>query len=147
MKLAATRFRLLPLLAGVLLTASARPAARADIQAPPASEQSPTRKLGRGLGNIAFGASELPVTLGETNTYEGNSAAWSYGFVRGLGRGLARIGVGVWEVATWPFPLNKGKYTPTLRSEVPWIYSGYQEFPPELGFETRYRYTRETGSN
>ena len=36
--------------------------AQADIQQPPASEWGPTRKLGRGLGNIAFGLTELPTS-------------------------------------------------------------------------------------
>lgn len=40
-----------------LLTASF---ALADIQQPPSSEWGPTRKLGRGLGNICYGITELP---------------------------------------------------------------------------------------
>ena len=44
---------------------------------------------------------------------------------------------------TAPFPINKGKYTPELlRDNVPWIHSGYEEFPPELGWESRYNYAR-----
>ena len=42
---------LLPVI-GLLLAVSL---ASADIQQPPSSEWGPTRKLGRGLGNIAFG--------------------------------------------------------------------------------------------
>ena len=122
-------------------------AARADIQAPPGADHSPTRKLSRGVANVTFGFTEVPVTIARTNEYEGNAAAWTLGVIKGFGRGFARVGVGFYEVVTWPFPTEKGKYTPTLRREVPWILNGYQEFPPELGFETRYRYTRETGSN
>ena len=121
--------------------------ARADIQAPPGADHSPTRKLSRGVANVAFGFTEVPVTIARTNEHEGNAAAWTLGVIKGFGRGFARVGVGFYEVVTWPFPTEKGKYTPTLRREVPWILNGYQEFPPELGFETRYRYTRETGSN
>lgn len=130
-----------------LLALATVPAARADIQAPPGADQSPTRKLSRGIANMTMGFTEVPVTIATTNEYEGNAAAWTLGVIKGFGRGFARTGVGFYEVLTWPFPTEKGKYTPTLRREVPWILNGYQEFPPELGFETRYRYTRTTGSN
>ncbi len=116
--------------------------AMADIQAPPASDYGPTRKLGRGISNIAFGVTEIPVALTEVNYAEGNSAAWGYGLVRGVGRTFARLGYGIYEVALFPFPTHKGTYYPPYRSDIPWINSGYQEFPPELGFETRYNYGR-----
>ncbi len=115
----------------------------ADIQQPPAADQGPTRKLGRGLGNIAFGSSEIITAMTEVNYAEGNSAAWSYGLVRGVGRTLARLGFGIYEVLLFPFPTQKGGYYPPYRSDIPWIKSGFQEFPPELGFETRYQYTRD----
>lgn len=115
----------------------------ADIQAPPASDYGPTRKLGRGLANIAFGSSELLDSMASINYSEGNSAAFSYGLVRGIGRTFARLGYGVYEVLLFPFPTQKGGYYPPYRSDIPWIHSGYQEFPPELGFETRYQYVRD----
>lgn len=114
----------------------------ADIQAPPASDYGATRKLGRGIGNIAFGITELPFQMTLVNDLEGNSAAFSYGFVRGAGRFLARMGFGIYEVALFPFPTHNGTYYPPYRSDIPWINSGYSEFPPELGFETRYDYGR-----
>lgn len=117
--------------------------ALADIQQPPAADQGPTRKLGRGIGNIAFGSTEIINSMTEVNYAEGNSAAWSYGLVRGIGRTLARLGYGVYEVLLFPFPTQKGGYYPPYRSDIPWIKSGYQEFPPELGFDTRYQYTRD----
>jgi len=49
----------------------------------------------------------------------------------------------VYEVALFPFPTQKGTYYPPYRSDIPWINSGYQEFPPELGFDTRYNYVRD----
>jgi putative exosortase-associated protein (TIGR04073 family) len=117
--------------------------ALADIQATPASDQGPTRKLGRGIGNIAFGSSEILDSISSVNYFEGNSAAFSYGLVRGIGRTLARMGYGVYEVLLFPFPTQKGTYFPPYRSNIPWINSGYDEFPPELGFETRYQYNRD----
>lgn len=114
----------------------------ADIQAPPASDQGPTKKLGRGITNIAFGASEVIESIFGVNYAEGNAAAYGYGSIRGVGRALARLGYGVYEVLLFPFPTHKGTYFPAYRSNIPWIHSGFGEFPPELGFETRYNYTR-----
>lgn len=117
----------------------------ADIQAPPASDQGPTRKLGRGLGNILFGPAEILDSMAAVNYDEGNSAAFSYGLVRGVGRAFARLGYGIYEVLLFPFPTQKGTYAQPYRSDIPWINSGYAEFPPELGFETRYNYARDYG--
>ncbi len=125
-----------------LLTLAICSIAFADIQAPPASDFGPTRKLGRGLGNIAFGLTEIPFQWAVINEMDGNAAAFSYGLVRGTGRVFARLGYGIYEVALFPFPTQKGGYTPPYRSDIPWINSGYSEFPPELGFETRYDYAR-----
>ncbi len=129
------------LLAVALLTGAS--IAFADIQAPPASEFGPTRKLGRGISNIAFGSTELLTSFTEVNYSEGNSAAWSYGLVRGVGRTLARLGYGIYETALFPFPTAKGTYRPAYKSDIPWIHCGYSEFPPELGFESRYNYVRD----
>ncbi|CAN5511644.1 hypothetical protein BH09VER1_BH09VER1_44960 [soil metagenome] len=115
----------------------------ADIQQPPASDYGPTRKLGRGIANVAFGLSEIPDSIAAQNYSEGNAAAWSYGLVRGVGRSFARLGYGVYEIATFPLPTVRGSYRPPYRSDIPWINSGYSEFPPELGFETRYNYVRD----
>ena len=117
--------------------------ALADIQQPPASDYGPTRKLGRGIANIAFGITEIPDSIFAINDSEGNAAAWSYGLVRGVGRSFARLGYGLYEVATFPAPTVRGSYRPPYRSIVPWINSGYEEFPPELGWETRYDYVRD----
>ena len=114
----------------------------ADIQDPPVNDYGPTRKLGRGLSNTVFGWSEIPVTIATINTNEGNSAAAGYGVVRGVGRGFARFGVGLYEALLWPIPVYKG-YMPILPSDNSSIHRGYQEFPPELGNESKYPYVRE----
>jgi putative exosortase-associated protein (TIGR04073 family) len=116
----------------------------ADIQAPPASDYGPTRKLGRGLSNILWGSSEIIDSMASVNYSEGNSAAFSYGIVRGVGRMFARLGYGIYEVVLFPFPTQKGTYKPPYKSDIPWINSGYPEFPPELGWETRYDYSRSS---
>ena len=129
---------LLSLALGSLVTATAL----ADIHDPPMNDQGPTRKLGRGIANIAFGVTEIPTVMSEMNEREGNSALWSYGAVRGIGRFFARLGYGIYEVTTFPFPTTRSSYRPPYKSNIPWIHGGYEEFPPELGFHTRYRYVR-----
>ena len=127
----------------LLLACAFAVAARADIQQPPASDYGPTRKLGRGISNIAFGATEIIDSITSVNYEEGNSAAFSYGVVRGVGRCFARLGYGIYEVALFPFPTHNGTYYPPYRSDIPWIHSGYEEFPPELGWNSRYSYVRD----
>ena len=114
----------------------------ADIQDPPSNDYGPMRKLGRGISNVLFGWSEIPVTIAKINQDEGNSAAGGYGVVRGVGRGFMRLQAGIFEILTFPIPLIRGTYYPVLESDIPWIHAGYQEFPPELGFETKYPYVR-----
>ncbi len=137
-----TQMRLPPcvVLFSVLFTISA--SVMADIQEPPMTTQGPGRKLSRGLANILTGASEIPIQVVSANETEGNSAI-IYGAVRGFTRFIARLGCGVYEVITFPFPTNKGTYFQPYTSNIPWVNSGMEEFPPELGFETRYRYVRD----
>jgi putative exosortase-associated protein (TIGR04073 family) len=115
----------------------------ADIQDPPSNDYGPTRKLGRGVSNVVFGWSELPVTVGKINEIEGNSAAAGYGVVRGVARSFARFGVGIYEAVTAPAPVWRGTYLPILPSDVHHIHAGYSEFPPELGNESKYPYVRK----
>jgi putative exosortase-associated protein (TIGR04073 family) len=128
----------------LLVAVAIATSAFADIQQPPASDFGPTRKLGRGVSNIAFGYIEVLDSMAMVNFDEGNSAAFGYGLVRGIGRSFARLGYGVYDVVTFPCPTVRGTYRPPYRSDIPWINSGYTEFPPELGFETRYSYVRDS---
>ena len=112
----------------------------ADLQSPPMIDQGPTRKLSRGFGNLVFGITEWPETIALINQREGNSAAASYGVIKGLGRTFARMGAGVYEMATFACPTYRGSYRPILPSNIPWIHSGYEEFPPELGWDSRLDY-------
>ena len=115
----------------------------ADIQDPPGNDYGPTRKLGRGIGNFLFASTELPHSVCEMNKWEGNSGAASYGIVRGLGRSTARHFTGLYEIFTFAAPVHDDSYRPVLPSDVPWIHAGYSEFPPELGFESKYPYCRD----
>ena len=114
----------------------------ADIQDPPMNDQGPTRKLTRGLANLAFGTTEILDTVCKINDREGNAEAASYGVVRGIGKTLLRIRYGVYDVLTFPFPTTRSSYRAPYKSDLPWIHGGMSEFPPELGFQSRYRYVR-----
>jgi putative exosortase-associated protein (TIGR04073 family) len=125
------------LLLGLALTG------RADIHDPPSNDYGPTRKLGRGISNLLFGVAELPDSITKVNSAEGNTAAGGYGVVRGVGRSAMRMAAGIFEIATFPIPLVRGTYMPVLESNTHWIHAGYQEFPPELGNESKYPYVRQ----
>ena len=127
----------------LLLALACAPAAVADIQDPPANDYGPTRKLGRGLSNLFLAPAEITTTVATINKNEGNSAAAGYGVVRALGRSAERHFAGFLELVTWPFPTWRDSYYPILPSDIPYIHGGYQEFPPELGNETKYPYVRD----
>lgn len=132
------------LLSFLLVTAFAA-AAFADIQSPPMAQEGPTRKFGRGLSNVAYGVCEVPVTLCQVNDGLGNSSAFGFGVIQSINRSLYRIAGGIFDVTTFPFPIYKGSYRSPYPSDLIWGEQGYYEFPPELGFETRFDYTRTYG--
>ena len=125
----------------ILLAVAFGAVAYADIQAPPMTDMGPTRKLGRGISNVLFGFTELPSTICKVNNKEGNSAAFSYGVTKGVGRSLFRFGIGWYEIVTFPAPCYKSSYRAPYRSNIPWINGGFEEFPPELGWSSVYDYT------
>ena len=114
----------------------------ADIQDPPMLKHGALRKLGRGLANITCGVTEVYTSMDQANEDDGNAAFLTSGLVRGVARTLTRFGAGVFDVVTFPFPLAKGSFAPVLKQPIPWVQGGYEEFPPELGFETRFDYCR-----
>jgi putative exosortase-associated protein (TIGR04073 family) len=130
-------------LLSLTLFAAFATAAVADIQSPPMAAQGPGRKFGRGISNILFGITELPCTFVAVNHKEGNSAAFAYGVHLGLARSFYRFGKGWYDVLSAPLPTYKDSYCPPYGLDLVWGHNGYAEFPPELGFETRFSYSRE----
>ena len=118
----------------------------ADIQDPPMNDQGPIRKLSRGLANLLGGSTEIFVTWTARNAGEGNSAAAYHGLEDGVWRTLVRMGAGFYDVVTFPAPTMKGSYASPLPSCAPWVNNGFEEFPPELGFESRFPYSRMSRS-
>ena len=125
----------------------------ADIQAPPASEYTATRKLGRAISNILFAVEEIPTTMIRWNEAEGNNAGFSVGVVDGIGRTFTRIGYGFYELGTFWAPTHKCTYKPCyedscgrsgLKEYNEW--RGFSEFPEELGFQSMYNYCRSSSN-
>ena len=105
------------------------------------------RKLGRAWANMLYSSSEIGMTMQRVNELEGNSAGATYGFIKGVSRWVVRTGTGIYEFVTFPFPLNRRSYRPVLRSNIPWVNGGYEEFPPSFSFQTRKRYTTTSDRN
>ena len=115
----------------------------ADIQAPPASTYTPTRKLGRALSNIFLSMEVYEQIVRKTEQY-GSNAGWSYGLVDGYRRAFQRFGYGWYELVTFYCPTYKGTFKPPYqrcgedhRIEMN-PHDGLSEFPPTLGFDRYY---------
>ena len=104
--------RIILLLAGALLVSTP---AFADIQASPASKWDWSRKLSRSLANIAYGWSEYPIQWQKVDQEDGNNASFSSAIVQGTHRSVVRLGYGLYEFATFPFPSYKGGYRPPYK--------------------------------
>jgi len=120
----------------------------ADIQAPPGSQYTSTRKLGRAISNILYGIVEIPEQIVRKTNRHGSKAGWSYGAVDGTNRAFRRIGYGFYELFTFRCPTHHGTFKPPYercgqdnRIEMN-PSDGLSEFPPELGAESYYRYSR-----
>jgi putative exosortase-associated protein (TIGR04073 family) len=72
----------------------------------------PEQKLGRGLNNLTELArgGEIHRAMEQTALWDGPSMAYTTGFIRGFNRSMARTGIGLYEVLTFPIP----SYDPLL---------------------------------
>jgi putative exosortase-associated protein (TIGR04073 family) len=70
----------------------------------------PEEKLGRGMDNTfeAVRMGEMRRSIEQTAMFDSPGEGYTWGFVRGLDRSIARTGIGVYEVVTFPIP----PYTP-----------------------------------
>ena len=74
----------------------------------------PEKKLGRGLLNateLARGG-EMRRSMEQTYLWENTDSAYTTGIIRGLNRSVVRTAIGIYEIATFPFP----SYDPMLAS-------------------------------
>ncbi|MBE6365026.1 MAG: exosortase system-associated protein, TIGR04073 family [Lentisphaerae bacterium] len=79
----------------------------------------PMEKLGRGITNVAFSVLEIPMKWSEVSSEKGALAGLTYGTLKGVCYTVARIGVGVVDIITFPFPLPN---CPDDLEDVGWGY-------------------------
>lgn len=117
--------------------------AMADIQSPPGHHFNWSRKLSRGLTNIVFSPLEYPTSWNRTLEQDGAVAAVGDFFVEGTKRAFVRIGYGLYETATFPFPSWKLTYRPPFyRKDYVDGWWGYAQFPNNLGALSQTTYSR-----
>lgn len=104
------RLRLAGVLA-VLVVLGAQPA-RAESMEPGKAFTKGTR----GLINLVTGWVEIPKRIHETTIESGAAAGFTWGLLRGLGRGFIRTAAGAYELVTFPFPAPPG-YEPVIQPE------------------------------
>ena len=130
--------RILLLLVGSITVGSL---AFGDIQSPPGGHWNWSRKLSRALANIAYGTTEYPATWVKVDRADGSNTAFASAIVDGTVRSAVRLGYGLFELVTFPFPAYKGGYRPPYHTKDhmdPW--HGYEEFPPQVGIVSQTRY-------
>ena len=79
----------------------------------------PMEKLGRGVTNVAFSFLEIPMKWSEVSGEKGALAGLTYGSLKGVCYTVARVGVGVVDIITFPFPLPN---CPDDLDDVGWGY-------------------------
>jgi putative exosortase-associated protein (TIGR04073 family) len=77
----------------------------------------PEQKLGRGFSNTfeVVRMGELQRSVEQSSIIDGAGVGYTYGFVHGIDKTLARTGIGIYEVVTFPIPT----YDPIFTSYLP----------------------------
>ena len=74
----------------------------------------PEQKLGRGVGNtfeiVRMG--EMRRSVEQANLFQSPDVAYTTGVIHGMDRSLARTGLGLWEIVTFPIPNHGKSYDP-----------------------------------
>ena len=73
-------------------------------------------KLGRGVANTLTGWVELPKNVYSTSVESNVLSGLTLGLAKGAGMTIVRMGSGIYEIATFPFPLPED-YKPILEPE------------------------------
>jgi putative exosortase-associated protein (TIGR04073 family) len=66
----------------------------------------PEQKLGRGADNVyeAVRLGEMQRSIEQQGVLDPQGDGYGYGVIHGIDRSLARTGIGIYEVVTFPFP-------------------------------------------
>ena len=81
----------------------------------------PEKKLGRGISNTfeITRMGDMRRSVEQTAVFESPSAGYTVGAVHGLTRTVARTGVGLFEVLTFPLPMPGSGYGPIFPHYLP----------------------------
>jgi putative exosortase-associated protein (TIGR04073 family) len=81
----------------------------------------PEQKLGRGISNTfeITRMGDMRRSIEQTAVFESPSAGYTTGAIKGLSRTVARTGVGLFEVLTFPIPLPESGYGPIFPHYLP----------------------------
>ena len=74
------------------------------------------KKLGRGIANVATGWVEIPKNIYDTSVESNPFIGLTFGTLKGVGWTVVRTSAGVYDVATFLFPIPKS-YVPILEPE------------------------------
>ncbi|MFH0985975.1 MAG: exosortase system-associated protein, TIGR04073 family [Candidatus Omnitrophota bacterium] len=77
-------------------------------------EDNPATKLGRGITNVILSPGEYVVQTAKFMGTNDPVTAYGAGFAMGTWKMLERIGGGLYEIVTFPFPFPKKKYRPLM---------------------------------
>jgi len=79
----------------------------------------PETKLGRGMSNFGevVRGGELRRSVEQTAVLDSPDAGYTVGYVRGIDRSVARTGLGLYEIITFPFPPYHPIFTRYLAPE------------------------------
>jgi len=77
-----------------------------------------TNKFFRGATNVALGIVEVPLAINEETQMLDPFTGTLTGLVKGLGRTGKRVGVGLYEVVTFPIPAPP-RYRPIIEPILP----------------------------
>jgi len=79
----------------------------------------PEQKLGRGMSNLyeVVRMGEMRRSIEQTSVFDSPDAGYTLGAVRGFDRTMARTGLGVVEIVTFPFPPYDPLFTSYLKPE------------------------------
>jgi len=94
--------------------------------APPSATQGRLRKLGRGIANVGTAPLELIRTPELVSRQDGYLAGMSVGLIQGAWRTIQRIGVGVFEVATFPLEVPQD-FQPLIMPEFVFAHGKWAE--------------------
>jgi putative exosortase-associated protein (TIGR04073 family) len=99
----------------------------------------PEQKLGRGISNTAevFRFGELRRSIEQTEVFGSPDQMRTVGVIHGMDRSLERIGVGLYEVVTFPIPNRVPlDYSPIMRPADPVYPDSYK---PAAGMSSTYQ--------